>query len=92
MRASTPSRITIPPDQVERSLVRLALAVIELLHQLLLRQALRRVEAGSLTEEEVERLGTALMRIDETLGALCARFDLARTELNLDLGPLGRLV
>jgi hypothetical protein len=85
-------RLATEPDTVERDLVRLALTVVELLRQLMQRQAVRRVEQGDLTEDEEERIGTTLMLLDERMAHLLERFDLTPDELNLDLGPLGTLL
>ncbi len=68
------------------------LTLVELIRQLLERQALRRVESGSLTEDEIERLGTTLMRLEERMDELREAFGLDEDDLNLDLGPLGRLL
>jgi CRISPR/Cas system-associated endonuclease Cas1 len=73
-------------------MAQLVLTVIELLRQLMERQALRRVERGSLTEEQEEQLGTALMRLAETMDELKAHFELTDEDLNLRLGPLGNLL
>jgi hypothetical protein len=73
-------------------MAQLVLTVIELLRQLMERQALRRVERGSLTEDQEEQLGTALMRLAETMDELKAHFDLTDEDLNLRLGPLGNLL
>jgi hypothetical protein len=80
------------PDDVQRSVVRLVLLLVEFLRQLLERQALKRMEGSSLTPEEVESMGQALMKLEETVHDLAQRFGLRPEELNLDLGPLGRLV
>jgi hypothetical protein len=79
------------PADVERSVVRLVLALVEFLRQLMERQAIRRMEQDTLTPEEVERMGLALMRLEETIRGLCDQFGLDPEDLNLDLGPLGRL-
>jgi Gas vesicle protein K len=84
-------RIEVDPDNVERGLVQLVLTVVELLRQLMERQALRRVEAGNLSDEQVERLGTALMLLEERMEELKKTFEFEDDDLNLDLGPLGRL-
>jgi len=76
----------------ERSLVRLVLTLVELLRQLLERQALRRVEGDGLTDQQVERLGRALMELSEKMTELRALFGLEERDLAIDLGPLGRLV
>jgi hypothetical protein len=85
-------RIVSDPDSVERDLVRLALTVVELLRQLMERQALRRVDAGDLTEDEEERVGLTLMLLADRMAVLCQRFGLSEEDLNLDLGPLGPLL
>lgn len=83
-------RIDLDPERVEHGLIKLVLAVIELIRQLLERQALRRMEGGTLTAEEIERIGTALMRLEAQIGALQAQFDI--DDLNIGLGPLGKLL
>jgi hypothetical protein len=85
-------RIEADPENVERGLAQLVLTVVELLRQLMERQALRRVEAGGLSDEQVERLGTTLMLLEQRMGELRETFGLEQEDLNLDLGPLGRLV
>ncbi|MCK7624360.1 gas vesicle protein K [Streptomyces sp. RS10V-4] len=87
-----PRRITTGPETVERDLIRLVLTLVELLRQLMERQALQRVEAGDLTEEQEERLGTTLMLLHSRMGELCAQYGLSLADLNLDLGPLGSLL
>ena len=90
---SAPSpRGSAPPATVEQGLVQLVLTIVELLRQLMERQAIRRVEAGGLTDDEVERLGQTLMLLDEKMTELREHFDLTPEDLNLDLGPLGRLL
>jgi hypothetical protein len=79
-------------DNVERGLAQLVLTVIELLRQLMERQALRRVEAGGLDAETIERLGGTLMALEERMAELKQTFGLQDEDLNLDLGPLGRLL
>ncbi|MEL5960312.1 gas vesicle protein K [Streptomyces sp. CLV115] len=85
-------RITTAPDTVERDLIKLVLTVVELLRQLMERQALHRVDAGDLTEEQEERLGTTLMILHSRMIELCARYGISMEDLNLDLGPLGSLL
>jgi hypothetical protein len=87
-----PSRVNADRDNVERGLAQLALTIIELLRQLMERQAVRRMEAGTLTDDEVERLGQTFMRLEERMQELKASFGLADKDLNLDLGPLGKLL
>jgi hypothetical protein len=85
-------RIDADPENAERGLAQLVLTVIELLRQLMERQAIRRVEAGGLDEETVERLGRTLMALEERMEELKEAFGLSDEDLNLDLGPLGRLL
>ena len=88
----TRSRLEIDGDRVRNGLAQLVLTLVKLLHELLERQAIQRMDSGSLTDEEVERLGLALMRQAEELDRLRELFDLKVEDLNLDLGPLGRLL
>jgi hypothetical protein len=76
---------------VQRSVAKLVLTLMEFLRKLFEKQALRRMEAGSLTPDQTEALGLALMRLEETITSLAAQFELSPDDLNLDLGPLGRL-
>jgi len=85
-------RINADPEGVERGLAQLVLTIIELLRQLMERQALRRVEAGSLTDEQIDRLGETLMLLSDRMEELKRDFGLDDRDLNLDLGPLGRLL
>ena len=85
-------RVSADPENVERGLAALVLTVIELLRQLMERQALRRVEAGGLDDETVERLGATLMALEQRMSELKDIFGLNDADLNLDLGPLGRLL
>jgi hypothetical protein len=85
-------RINADPEDVERGLAQLVLTIIELLRQLMERQALRRVEAGGLSDEQIERLGETLMLLSERMEELKHDFGLEDQDLNLDLGPLGRLL
>ena len=87
-----PPRWNADPDDVQRSVVRLVLALVEFLRKLLERQAIRRMEEGTLGPQEIEDIGLALMRLEDTVRDLAARFGLRPEELNLDLGPLGRLM
>jgi hypothetical protein len=84
-----PKRINLEPEKVERGLTQLVLSLVELLRQLMEKQALRRIEGGSLTAEQVERLGTTLMRLEQQMGELKDHFQIEN--LNIDLGPLGNL-
>ena len=87
-----PSRIEANPDDVEAGLAKLVLTLVEFLRQVLEHQAVRRMEGGSLTDEEIEKLGLTLMRLQERLAELKEAFGLADEDLNLDLGPLGKLI
>ena len=88
---SLPERINADPENVEQGLARLVLTVIELLRQLLEHQAIRRMDGGTLTDEQVERLGLALLKLDHRMDELKTVFGLTDDDLNIDLGPLGRL-
>lgn len=85
-------RINADPEGVERGLAQLVLTIVELLRQLMERQALHRVEAGTLSDEQTERLGRTLMLLAERMDELKREFGLEDRDLNLDLGPLGRLL
>lgn len=85
-------RVEADPENVEKGLVQLVLTIVELLRQLMERQALRRVEAGGLSDEQIERLGQTLMLLAERMDELKQDFGLEDRDLNLDLGPLGRLL
>jgi hypothetical protein len=85
-------RIATDPDSVERDLMRIVLTVVELLRQLMERQALHRVDQGDLTADEEERIGTTLMLLDDRMTRLCDQFGLSSADLNLELGPLGPLL
>jgi hypothetical protein len=90
--SSAAVRLNADPDRIEKGMAQLVLTVIELLRQLMERQALRRVERGTLTDEQEEQLGTALMRLAETMDELKEQFELTDEDLNLHLGPLGDLL
>ncbi len=79
------------PESLQSSLAQLVLALVKLLHELLERQAVRRMESGSLSDDEVERLGLALMMQAEEIDRIRKAFGLEEKDINLDLGPLGRL-
>lgn len=85
-------RIELDSENAGKGLGRLAVAIVNLLHELLERQAIRRMENGTLTDVEVERLGDCLMRQSEAIDELCRVFGIQRADLNLDLGPLGKLL
>jgi hypothetical protein len=96
MTASFPDvlsrRVNADPEDVERGLAQLVLTVVELLRQLMERQALRRIEGGTLTDDEIERLGVGLMRLEQRMEELKSEFGLGDSDLNLNLGPLGNLL
>jgi hypothetical protein len=85
-------RIEAGPENLERGLAQLVLTIVELLRQLMERQALRRIDGGGLTDEQVERLGRTFLELDRRMEELRTHFGLTAEDLNLDLGPLGRLV
>lgn len=86
-----PERINADPGQVENGLARLVLTVIELLREILEHQAIRRMDGGTLSEDQVERLGLALLKLNERMEELKTIFGLTDEDLNIDLGPLGQL-
>lgn len=85
-------RMETDPESVERDLFKLVLTIIELVRQLMEKQALRRVDEGDLTDAEIEGLGTGLMHLERAMEDLRSRYDLTTADLNIDLGPLGRLL
>ena len=85
-------RLNLDPENVKNGLGQLVLTLVKLLHELLERQAIRRIEAGSLSDDEIEAVGVTLMRQSEELERLCKEFGLAEEDLNMDLGPLGKLL
>ena len=87
-----PQRLETDAESVERDLFKLVLTIIELIRQLMEKQALRRVDEGDLTDEQIEGLGTGLMHLEQAMEDLKARYDLTTADLNIDLGPLGPLL
>jgi hypothetical protein len=85
-------RVNADPENVERGLAQLVLTIVELLRQLMERQALRRIDDGTLTEEQIERLGRTFMALAERMEELRTQFGLDEDDLNLNLGPLGNLL
>jgi hypothetical protein len=85
-------RVNADPENLEKGLAQLVMTVVELLRQLMERQALRRIEGGTLSDEEVERLGDTFMRLAERMEELKQEFGLTDEDLNLNLGPLGDLM
>jgi hypothetical protein len=86
------ARVDCTPENIEQGLAKLVLSLIELLRQLLERQAIRRMEGGSLSEPQIEEMGAALMRLESKIHELAEHFGLSPADLNLDLGPLGNLL
>jgi Gas vesicle protein K len=85
-------RLSLDSKQVEQGLAKLVLTIVELLRQLMERQAMRRVESNSLSDEQLEELGLTLMRLEEKMEELLDIFSLNKQDLNIDLGPLGNLM
>jgi hypothetical protein len=85
-------RIDCSPESIEQGLAKLVLSLIELLRRLLERQAIRRMQGGRLTEQQVEDMGQALMKLEQKVAELAAAFGLTPADLDLDLGPLGRVL
>lgn len=92
LRALLPERVDVDPEGAGAGLAKLVLTLVEFLRQLLERQAIRRMEGGTLTDDEVERMGIALMRLEEKVHELAAQFGLRKEELTLGLGPIGKLL
>ena len=93
LRASgAPPRWNADPEDVRRSVAKLVLTLVDAIRQLLERQAIRRMDAGTLTETETEDIGMALMRLEEAIREIGGQFGLSPEDLKLDLGPLGKLV
>jgi Gas vesicle protein K len=85
-------RIDSDPENVERGLAGLVLTIVELLRQLMERQALRRVDEGNLSDDQVEQIGLTLMALEQRMAELREHFGLSADDLNVDLGPLGPLL
>lgn len=92
LQDSLPKRIDANPKNVEKGLAKLVLTLVELIRKLLEKQAMRRVESGSLSDEEIERIGETLMKLENKMKELKGIFGLKDEELNLNLGPLGDLM
>jgi Gas vesicle protein K len=90
--SETIDRIDCSPENIEQGLARLVLSLIELLRRLLERQAIRRMEGGSLDEAKIEEMGQALMRLESKIHEIAGLFGLRPEDLNLELGPLGSLL
>jgi hypothetical protein len=89
--STIPERISADPEVVENGLAKLVLSIIELVRRLLEKQAIRRMDRGTLTEPEIERLGSALMKLEEKMGEMKQAFGLTDDDLNLSLGPVKTL-
>jgi hypothetical protein len=92
LRDAFPRRVNADPEKVEKGLAQLVLTLIELLRQLMERQALRRMAEGNLTDEQIERLGQTFMKLEQRMEELKDEFGLEERDLNLNLGPLGNLL
>jgi hypothetical protein len=91
-KGSAPMRWNPDPDEVQKSVAQLVLTIVEFLRRLMERQAIRRMEQKTLTKKEVEAVGAALMTLEQTVRDIGRRFGLTPEDLNLDLGPLGKLM
>lgn len=91
LAAAPPPRWNANPDDVRKSVLKLVLTLVDFIREILERQAIRRMEANTLTADETEAVGLALQRLEETIQDLAEQFGLKREELNLDLGPIGKL-
>ena len=92
LTTSPASRIDCSPENIEQGLAKLVLGLIEMIRQLLERQAIRRMQGGSLSDQQVEEMGEALMKLESKIHELADHFGLKPADLNLDLGPLGNLL
>ncbi|MEK6690121.1 MAG: gas vesicle protein K [Nitrospirota bacterium] len=92
VKDANPERINIDPKNVEKGLAKLVLTLVELIRKLMEKQAMRRIEGGSLTDEEIERMGETLLKLENKMQELKEIFGLKDEELNLNLGPLGNLM
>ena len=90
--ARSPARWNADPDDVQRSVAQLVLTLVEFIRKLLERQAIRRMETGTLTDDQTEDIGRALMQLEETVRDIAAKFGIPVEDLNLDLGPVGKLM
>lgn len=89
---SSPMRWNANPDDVQRSVARLVLTLVEFIRRLLERQAIRRMEAGTLDGEQTEDIGRALMTLEDTVRDIANKFGIMPEDLNLELGPIGKLM
>jgi hypothetical protein len=91
-KGAAPMRWNPEPEDVQKSVAQLVLTIVELLRKLMERQAIRRMEQKTLTRKEVEAVGDALMKLEDTVREIGKKFGLTPEDLNLDLGPLGKLM
>lgn len=91
-RCAPCSRVNVDGAQVRKGLGQLVLTLVKVLHEVMEKQAIRRMESGTLSDEEVEKVGSTLMLQAREIGRLCREFGLEESDLNVDLGPLGRLL
>ncbi len=92
VRGILPERVDVDPEGIEQGLAKLVLTLVEFLRQLLERQAIRRMDGGTLTDDEIERVGLALMRLERKVDDLAGAFGLDPDDLNIGLGPIGKLL
>ena len=92
VRGLLPDRVNVDPEGVEQGVAKLVLTLVEFLRQLLERQAIRRMDGGTLTDDEIERVGVALMRLEAKVRDIAEAFGLDPDDLNLGLGPIGKLL
>jgi hypothetical protein len=92
VRGILPERVDVDPEGLEQGLAKLVLTLVEFLRQLLERQAVRRMDGGTLTDDEIERVGVALMRLEQKVDELAGAFGLDPADLNIGLGPIGKLL
>jgi len=92
IRGILPERVDVDPEGVEQGLAKLVLTLVEFLRQLLERQAIRRMDGGTLTDDEIERVGVALMRLEAKVRELAEAFRIDPDDLNIGLGPIGKLL
>jgi hypothetical protein len=92
VRGLLPDRVNVDPEGVEQGLAKLVLTLVEFLRQLLERQAIRRMDGGTLSDDEIERVGVALMRLEAKVREMAEAFGLDPDDLNLGLGPIGKLL
>lgn len=92
VRGILPERVDVDPEGLEQGLAKLVLTLVEFLRQLLERQAIRRMDGGTLTDDEIERVGLALMLLERKVRELAEAFALDPEDLNIGLGPIGKLL